>query len=329
MQTVLVTGAAGFIGYHVCQRLAARGDAVVGVDAFNAYYEPALKSARADRLHDAGVPVHCLDVADADAMLDHVLTSNVSAVVHFAAQAGVRHSIDHPLEYGHSNLTGHLSVLEACRRAPKLRHLVYASSSSVYGDRPALGAAFRETDPVEHPVSLYAATKRACELMSQSYAHLYGIPQSGLRFFTVYGPWGRPDMAYFSFTRKILRGEPIEIYGDGLMQRDFTYVDDIVDGVVDVLDRPPQPGGHRIFNIGNTEPRALLDFLGLIESACGREAQRSFKPMQPGDVTSTWSDVSALHALTGYAPKISLEAGIGRFVDWYRVRYHDDGTLRS
>ena len=330
MRSIIVTGAAGFIGSEVSQRVAARGDRVVAVDSFDPYYEPTLKTDRAARLaRDAGVEVRHLDIADAPAFAALVRETDPCGMVHLAAQAGVRYSIDHPFAYERSNLAGHLSVLEACRHAGGLEHLVYASSSSVYGDRPSSGAAFRESDPADHPVSLYAATKRAGELMSYTYAHLYGVPQSGLRFFTVYGPWGRPDMAYFSFTRRILAGEPIEVFGDGEMARDFTYVDDIVDGVLGVLDRAPARGVHRILNIGADRPRPLMDFVRLIETACGRRAELTLKPMQPGDVTTTWADVSALQALTGYAPTTTLETGIGRFVDWYRERYRDDGGRRG
>lgn len=329
MRTIIVTGAAGFIGSETCLRLAARGDRVIGVDSFDSYYEPALKADRAARLaREAGIEVRRLDIADAPAFAALVRETAPQGVVHLAAQAGVRYSIEHPFAYERCNLAGHLSVLEACRHAEGLEHLVYASSSSVYGDRPASGGspsgeAFKESDAVDHPVSLYAATKRAGELMSDVYAHLYGIPQSGLRFFTVYGPWGRPDMAYFSFTRRILRGEPVEVYGEGEMARDFTYIDDIVDGVVGILDRAPERGAHRILNIGAGRPRALMDFVRLIEAACGREAKLVMRPMQPGDVTRTWADVAALEALTGYAPTTPLEEGIGRFVEWYRGRYGD------
>ncbi len=330
MATILVTGAAGFIGADTALRLARRGDRVIAVDNFVPYYEPALKEARAARLRETvGLEVRHLDVADPEPLARLFDEENVQAVVHLAAQAGVRHSIDNPFAYAHSNLQGHLSVLEACRRASGLRHLVYASSSSVYGERPASGGGFRESDAVDHPVSLYAATKRSAELMSDAYARLYGLPQSGLRFFTVYGPWGRPDMAYFSFTRRILAGKPIEVFGEGRMRRDFTWVGDIVDGVLDVLDRPPTTGGHRILNIGNDRPRGLLEFIGLIERACGREAVKLLRPMQAGDVSETWADVSALRALTGYAPSTSLEKGLAAFVDWYRGRYADDGAPRG
>ena len=319
--TVIVTGAAGFIGAAVCDRLLSRGDRVVGVDTFNAYYDPALKRARVARLQDrAGFRMVEADVADAEAMAALVADPDVTGVVHLAAQAGVRYSIDNPFAYQHSNLAGHLSVLEACRHAPSVRHLVYASSSSVYGNREGSGA-FSEDDPTDHPVSLYAATKRSGELISQSYASLYGFPMSGLRFFTVYGPWGRPDMAYFSFTRKILAGEPIEVFGQGRMARDFTYIDDIVDGVVGVLDRPGPTGSHRLFNIGDNRPIGLMRMIELLETALGRTAEKVFLPMQAGDVTETYADISRLHALTGYAPQVKLEEGIPRFVDWYRSFY--------
>lgn len=317
--TVIVTGAAGFIGMHVAERLLARGETVVGVDVFNDYYDLALKDSRAARLADRdGFRMVRLDIADAETLRALVAESGARRMVHLAAQAGVRYSIENPFAYERSNLAGHLSVLEACRHAPDFEHLVYASSSSVYGDRPGEGAGFKESDAAAEPVSLYAATKRAGELMSFAYARLYGFPQTGLRFFTVYGPWGRPDMAYFSFTRKILAGEPIEVFGQGRMARDFTYIDDIVDGILGALDHPPETGVNRILNIGDSRPVGLMDMIGVLETALGREAQKVFKPMQPGDVTETYADVSKLHALTGYAPKVTLEEGIPRFVEWYR-----------
>ena len=314
--TVLVTGAAGFIGRAVCERLLARGETVVGLDNFNAYYDPALKTARVATLtgHSSFRMVNG-DIADAALVAELVATMECRRVVHLAAQAGVRYSIEHPFAYERSNLAGHLSVLEACRHAPAFEHLVYASSSSVYGHRP-LELAFHEDDPVDAPVSLYAATKRAAELMSTSYATLFGLPQSGLRFFTVYGPWGRPDMAYFSFTEKILSGQPIEVYGEGQMARDFTYIDDIVDGVVGALDHPPAPGINRILNVGDNRPVGLLDMIGMLERALGREANKIIRPMQPGDVRCTFANIDRLAALTGYAPKIDLEEGLRRFVAW-------------
>jgi UDP-glucuronate 4-epimerase len=319
---VIVTGAAGFIGMHVAERLLERGERVIGVDDFNAYYDPALKAARAARL--AANPhfrLERLDIAEAEAFEALVRESGALRVVHLAAQAGVRYSIENPFAYERSNLAGHLSVMEACRRQPGFQHLVYASSSSVYGDRPGDGAGFSEDDAAAEPVSLYAATKRACELMSFSYAKLYSFPQTGLRFFTVYGPWGRPDMAYFSFTQKILAGEPIEVFGQGQMARDFTYIDDIVDGVVGALDRPPERGGNRILNIGDSAPVGLMEMIEVLEDALGRKAEKVFRPMQPGDVTQTYADISRLQALTGYQPKVSLAEGLPRFVRWYRDFY--------
>jgi len=316
---VLVTGAAGFIGHATAHRLLARGESVIGIDNLNDYYDPALKQARLATFEGlSGFRFVRGDIADADAVASLVRAHGVRRVVHLAAQAGVRYSIDNPFAYERSNLAGHLAVLEACRHAPDFVHLVYASSSSVYGDRPLTGQGFREDDPVDMPVSLYAATKRSCELVSQSYARLYGFPQTGLRFFTVYGPWGRPDMAYFGFTRKILAGEPIEVYGEGRMARDFTYIDDIVDGIVGALDHAPAAGENRILNIGDSHPVGLMDMIATLESALGREAGKIMRPMQPGDVTATYADVSRLHALTGYRPKVMLTEGLGRFVAWYR-----------
>ncbi len=331
---VLVTGAAGFIGMHVVQRLAARGERVVGVDNLNTYYDPSLKQARLHELDGLpGFRFERLDIVDADELDALFAREKFDRVVHLAAQAGVRYSIDNPLAYGDSNLSGFLNVLEACRHNA-IQHLVYASSSSIYGGNAKMP--FSEADSVDHPVSLYAATKKANELMAHAYSHLYGIPTTGLRFFTVYGPWGRPDMAYFSFTRDILAGQPIAVFNDGRMMRDFTYIDDIVDGVVAVLDKPatpdpafdplkPHPGSsrapYRVFNIGNQDPVQLGDFIETIERALGVEAVKVFKPMQPGDVVATHADVSALRDWTGVSPRTPLSAGIGRFADWYRSHY--------
>jgi UDP-glucuronate 4-epimerase len=321
---VIVTGAAGFVGMHVAERLLERGETVIGVDVFNDYYDPALKAARAARLDGRpGFTMVRLDIADDAAVMELVRSSGAKRIVHLAAQAGVRYSIDNPFAYQRSNLAGHLSILEAARHNG-VTHLVYASSSSVYGDRPQSmaggeGAGFKETDAVDAPVSLYAATKRANELMSISYAKLYGFPMSGLRFFTVYGPWGRPDMAYYGFTQKILKGEPIEVYGEGRMARDFTYIDDIVDGIVGVLDNPPARGGHEIYNIGDNDPVGLLDMITTLEAAIGREAVKIMRPMQPGDVTATYADITKLNALTGYKPKVKLKEGLGRFAEWWRA----------
>ncbi|MDP9124672.1 MAG: NAD-dependent epimerase [Pseudomonadota bacterium] len=331
---VLVTGAAGFIGMHVVQRLVARGDSVVGIDNLNAYYDPSLKQGRLAQLAGlAAFRFEQLDIVDGPALDALFAREAFDRVVHLAAQAGVRYSIDNPLAYGDSNLSGFLNVLEACRRYP-VEHLVYASSSSVYGGNAKMP--FSEADSVDHPVSLYAATKKANELMAHTYSHLYGIPTTGLRFFTVYGPWGRPDMAYFSFTRDILDGTPIDVFNDGKMMRDFTYIDDIVDGVVAVLDKPatpdpdfeplaPNPGTsrapYRVFNIGNQDPVALGDFIATIEAALGVTAVRNYKPMQPGDVVATHADVSALHRWTGVSPRTPLATGIGHFVAWYNNHY--------
>ena len=317
--TIIVTGAAGFIGLHVAERLLDRGEAVVGADSFNTYYDPTLKAARAARLEGReDFRMVRMDIAEAGAFRTLVDETGADRIVHLAAQAGVRYSLENPFAYERSNLAGHLSVLEAARHAKGLRHLVYASSSSVYGDRPLTGGGFSEDDAAVEPVSLYAATKRSAELMSRTYSHLYGLPQTGLRFFTVYGPWGRPDMAYYGFTRAILKGEPIQVFGEGRMARDFTYVDDIVDGIIGALDRPPGAGENRILNIGDDRPVGLMDMIGTLESLLGREAVKVMKPMQPGDVTATHADISRLNALTGYRPRVMLEDGLARFVDWYR-----------
>lgn len=319
---ILVTGAAGFVGHAVSHRLLDRGEQVIGVDSFVPYYDPALKEARAATLVARdGFAMYRMDIADAPALATLVTDHGITRIVHLAAQAGVRYSLDNPFAYSHANLHGHLSVLEAARHAPGFAHLVYASSSSVYGDRPMDGQGFRETDAVDAPVSLYAATKRSCELMSASYAHLYAIPQTGLRFFTVYGPWGRPDMAYFGFTQKILADQPIEVFGEGKMARDFTYIDDIVDGILGALDHPPEPKCPRILNIGDSHPVGLMEMIETLESALGVTAHKIMRPMQKGDVTATYADVSALHALTGYRPRVMLAEGLGRFVDWYRDFY--------
>jgi UDP-glucuronate 4-epimerase len=319
---ILVTGAAGFIGHAVAHRLLARGERVIGVDIVNDYYDPALKEARLATF--AGINSFAferIDIADAAQMAALVRDNKIVRVVHLAAQAGVRHSIENPFAYERSNLAGHLSVIEACRHAEGFEHLVYASSSSVYGEKPMGGEGFKEDEPATEPVSLYAATKRAGELMSQSYAKLYGLPQTGLRFFTVYGPWGRPDMAYFSFTEKILRGEAIEVFGDGKMARDFTYIDDIVDGVIGALDHPPARGEHRLLNIGDSNPVGLMEMIETLEKAIGHEAVKIMRPMQPGDVTATYADVSKLHALTGYKPKVMLAEGLEKFAAWFREYY--------
>lgn len=333
---ILVTGIAGFIGFHVARALLARGDRVLGVDNLNDYYEVQLKRDRLAALAPANgqqLTTVELDIADAAALRSLVADERPDAVIHLAAQAGVRYSLENPHAYTHSNINGFLAVLEACRHHP-VKHLVYASSSSVYGLNAHMP--FSVHDNVDHPVSLYAATKKANELMAHSYAHLYGLPTTGLRFFTVYGPWGRPDMAYFLFTRAILEGKPIKVFNGGDMARDFTYIDDIVEGVVRVLDRPatadpdwsaaaPDPGSscapYRVFNIGNNQPVRLLDFIEAIETALGREAVKDFQPMQPGDVSTTFADIDALGAWTGYRPATPLAEGLAQFAAWYRDYY--------
>jgi UDP-glucuronate 4-epimerase len=324
---ILVTGAAGFIGMHVAQALLARGQAVLGVDNLNDYYDPALKRARLAELQ--GHPAfrfQQLDMADTVAVQALFATQRILRVVHLAAQAGVRYSVTHPHTYAQSNLVGFLNLLEVCRTQP-VQHLVYASSSSVYGGN--LKMPFSEDDAVDCPVSLYAATKKANELMAHSYAHLYRMPCTGLRFFTVYGPWGRPDMAAWLFTQAIEAGRPIRVFNHGDMSRDFTYIDDIVRGVLGVLDRPPvvEPGmvPARVLNIGSHAPVRLLDFIAELESALGRQAQLDLQPMQPGDVPATYADVSRLQALLGdSAPATPLRQGVRRFVQWYR-QYHGQG----
>ncbi len=315
---VLVTGAAGFIGYHVAEALLARGEDVVGLDELNAYYDPRLKQARLDRL--AGRPGFRFvkgDIADEEALAGAAGQGTIDRIVHLAAQAGVRYSIENPRAYVRSNLVGHVNVLELARGlGAGLKHLVYASSSSVYGGNDK--APFAETDAVEKPVSLYAATKRADELMSHTYSHLYGMPQTGLRFFTVYGPWGRPDMAYWLFTAALLEGRPIDVFAGGVLTRDFTYIDDIVAGILKVLDGPPGEGTHRLYNIGNSNPVSVNDFIATLERLTGKAAIRNELPMQPGDVRATHADTSALERDYGFRPSTPLDEGLARFVAWYR-----------
>jgi UDP-glucuronate 4-epimerase len=315
---VLVTGCAGFIGYHVAQALLARGDTVVGVDNLNHYYDVRLKQARLDRLDvQPGFGFHRVDVSDKDAVGGLVSAHrDIGGIVHLAAQAGVRHSLVDPYAYVQTNVMGHLVVLEAARLLPVLRHLVYASTSSVYGLNESMP--FQETDRVDTPVSLYAATKRADELMSHAYAHLFGLPQTGLRFFTVYGPWGRPDMAYFSFARAIVAGEPITLYDEGRLKRDFTYIDDIVAGVVGALDRPPLDGRvPRLLNIGNHRVEEVREMVRLLEEALGRKAIVRSAPRPSVDVEATFASVDAIGALTGFSPSVPLSEGILRFVRWF------------
>jgi UDP-glucuronate 4-epimerase len=341
---VLVTGAAGFIGYHVSERLLARGDDVVGVDNVNDYYDPRLKEARLDRLRKSGgFRFERLDIADADGMRRLFAEARPQRVVNLAAQAGVRYSLINPQAYVDANLQGFLNVLEGSRHNG-VEHLVYASSSSVYGANTA--QPFSEHHNVDHPVSLYAATKKANELMAHTYAALFKLPSTGLRFFTVYGPWGRPDMALFRFTRGILEDQPIDVYNYGRMIRDFTYIDDIVEGVVRVVDAVAQPdpawsgddpdparsfAPYRVFNIGNNQPVPLLDFIGALEEALGRKAKMNLMPIQPGDVVSTMADVGELEAAVGFRPRTSIQDGIARFVNWYKDYYgiHDDHITRT
>jgi UDP-glucuronate 4-epimerase len=315
---ILVTGAAGFIGHAVARRLLERGESVLGVDDFNAYYDPTLKRRRAALLSEyERFRLATLDIADAPAFAALVAESGATGLVHLAAQAGVRHSIDNPFAFERANVAGQLSVLEAVRRAPSFRHLIYASSSSVYGDRP-LDRPFREEDVAATPASLYAATKRSAEIISATYSQLYRLPQTCLRLFSVYGPWGRPDMAYFAFADAIAAGRPIKVFGEGRMARDFTYVDDVVEAVLGVLDRPAGAGEHRIFNVGDSRPVGLMRMIELLEAALGRRAEKIMTPMQAGDVTATSADISRLNALTGYQPQVPIEDGLKRFADWHR-----------
>lgn len=317
--TILVTGAAGFIGSRVCRLLLDRGEDVVGIDSVNAYYDPRLKEARlAPLLADKRFGFIRGDIADTETLAGAVRGRNVDRVVHLAAQAGVRYSLEQPRAYIRSNISGHLEILELCRNIEGFRHLVYASSSSVYGGNEKVP--FSESDRVDTPVSLYAATKKADELMSHVYGHLFDIPQTGLRYFTVYGPFGRPDMAYWSFTKNIIEGRPIKVFNNGEMWRDFTYIDDIVKGTVAALDGPPAPGAppHRIYNIGNNKPEKLSRFIDILEEIIGVKAIREMAPMQPGDVVQTYADTSAIERDFGFKPGTPLETGLKAFVEWYK-----------
>ncbi|MDB5367191.1 MAG: protein CapI [Rhodospirillales bacterium] len=316
--TLLVTGAAGFIGFHVAQALLDRGERVVGIDSLNEYYDPALKRARLARLEARdGFTFERIDIADRGQVDALFARNGFTGIVHLAAQAGVRWSLENPYAYVEANVMGQLVLLEAVRRQADRPRFVYASSSSVYGGNEKVPFAIE--DRVDHPVSLYAATKRAGELMAETYVSLYGLAATGLRFFTVYGPWGRPDMAYYSFTDAIVAGRPIPVFNDGKLQRDFTWIDDIVAGVVAALDRA-QPG-HRIYNLGNSTPVELMQFIRVIEAAVGRKAVLDMQPMQPGDVTRTFADIEASTRDLGYAPTTPIELGIPRFVEWYKS-YH-------
>lgn len=328
-QPILVTGVAGFIGFHLATRLLNDGHVVVGMDNINDYYDPTLKQARLNQiLPHKDFTFHKLDLTDQPGMEKLFAATKARVVIHLAAQAGVRYSLTHPHAYTDANITGFLNVLEGCRAHP-VDHLIYASSSSVYGGNTKLP--FAEDDPVDTPISLYAATKKANELMAHTYAHLYGIPSTGLRFFTVYGPWGRPDMAMFKFVKAAFEGSTIDIYNHGDMQRDFTYVDDIVEGIVRLIPHAPSPsqgegrgGGHAphtIYNIGNNNPEDLMELVRLVEDATGRTVAKNMTAMQPGDVKSTYADITRLQSVTGFAPSTPLRDGVQKFVDWYKGYY--------
>lgn len=333
-KSVLVTGAAGFIGFHLCRRLLRRGDRVVGLDNLNAYYDVQLKNARLNQLKtEENFSFHHIDLADRHKVEELFGNVQFDVVVNLAAQAGVRYSLTNPHAYIDANLVGFMNILEGCRHH-QVGHLVYASSSSVYGANTRMP--FSVHDNVDHPVSLYAASKKANELMAHTYAHLYGLPCTGLRFFTVYGPWGRPDMALFLFTRAILAGEPIQVFNHGKMQRDFTYIDDIIEGVVRVADAPatpnldwngdrPDPGTsaapYRLYNIGNNNPVELMYLIETLEKALGKQAEKNFLPLQPGDVPATWANVDALSQDVGFRPETPIEFGIQQFVKWYCEYY--------
>ncbi len=328
MKTVLVTGAAGFVGFHLSQRLLRANIKVYGVDNLNDYYDVSLKKARLQQLQEMpDFAFEQLDFSDREGMAALFANHIFDCVIHLGAQAGVRYSLTHPHAYVDSNLVGFVNILEGCRHQ-HVPHLVYASSSSVYGANTKVP--FAVGDPVDHPVSLYAATKKANELMAFTYSHLYDIPTTGLRFFTVYGPWGRPDMAYYKFALAITQGKPIDVYNHGHMQRDFTYIDDVIEGVVRVMERPPQPqettdavaaAPYKIYNIGNHSPVELLRFIEVLEAELGQQARKRFLPMQPGDVVATYADVAALQADVGFQPNTSIEEGLHRFVQWFR-EYH-------
>lgn len=319
--SILITGAAGFIGFHVARRLLERGERVIGVDNLNDYYDVSLKEARLARLREHRDFIFVkLDLADRDRIFGLVEShSDLRNVIHLAAQAGVRHSLKDPYCYIEANVMGTLVMLEAARLIRSLRGFVYASSSSVYGANTK--QPFSVDDAVDRPVSLYGATKRSCELMAESYSRLYGLAATGLRFFTVYGPWGRPDMAAYLFTRAILAGEPISLFNQGRMARDFTYIDDIVDGVIAAADRPAAPSEHRIYNLGNHRPEQLLDFVGVLERLLGRSAIKKMLPMQPGDVAASYADIGTARRDLGFEPKATIETGLAAFVGWYK-QYH-------
>lgn len=333
--TWLITGAAGFIGYHTASALLERGEAVVGLDNLNDYYDVRLKTARLDRLDGReGFTFVKAALEDKDAIEDTYTRYGIDKVIHLAAQAGVRYSIENPDAYVQSNLVGFQHMIDSAKRAG-VRHFVYASSSSVYGSNEKMP--FSTSDSVDHPVSLYAATKKSNELVAHTYSHLFGMPTTGLRFFTVYGPWGRPDMSLFLFTKRILAGEPIQVFNHGRHKRDFTYIDDIVDGVIRVADRPPQPNPgydpasndpsashapYRVYNIGNNQPVELMTFIQTLEKHLGVEAKKEFLPLQPGDVPATYADIDSISRDVGFKPRTGIDEGIARFVDWYRTFYN-------
>ncbi|MTC61492.1 NAD-dependent epimerase/dehydratase family protein [Providencia rustigianii] len=327
----LVTGSAGFIGSHVIKKLNMLGHEVIGIDNINDYYDVSLKLSRLEKIHHPLFKFIQVDIADLNSINQIVMGNDFDCVIHLAAQAGVRYSLENPFAYADSNLTGHLAILEGCRQA-KIKHLVYASSSSVYGITDQ--TPFSTDMPTDHPVSLYAATKKANELMAHSYSHLYQLPTTGLRFFTVYGPWGRPDMALFKFTKAILAGEPIDVYNNGNLSRDFTFIDDIVEGIIRISDIIPQAdpencslspaqssAPYRLYNIGNGQPVKLADFIAALEKSLGKKAIKNFLPMQAGDVYTTWADTEDLFKVTGYRPQVSIEQGVQAFVDWYQSYY--------
>ncbi|MDU1874191.1 NAD-dependent epimerase [Citrobacter sp.] len=329
----LVTGAAGFIGFHVSKRLLEAGHQVVGIDNLNDYYDVSLKQARLEQLVDPGFHFHKIDLADREGMSALFASGHFDRVIHLAAQAGVRYSLENPHAYADSNLTGFLNILEGCRHN-KIQHLLYASSSSVYGLNRKMP--FSTDDSVDHPVSLYAATKKANELMAHTYSHLYGLPTTGLRFFTVYGPWGRPDMALFKFTKAMLEGKSIDVYNHGKMKRDFTYIGDIAEAIIRLQDVIPEPNGewtvksgspatssapYRVYNIGNSSPVELMDYIQALEDALGMEAKKNMLPFQPGDVLETSANTKALYDVIGFKPETTVKDGVRNFVDWYREFY--------